>query len=353
MATNPRKRQGFTLIELLVVVSIIALLISILLPAVGETRRQARVSLCVSNMKQHGIGVGNYASQNKDTLPHAPISDARTNAEKLMLGEAGYPAKTCANPTRPLNGFSWSGRGIKVMDYYPGDVNHALNNSELFQNVEGWNGYWTFLSEYMVDGEGVAAMQDVFLSPSDVVAKSQAWPAIRKYMRENNGQWWNLDSPPAALATARTGSYRYASAAMTSYRIFSYDQNGNPLTPDLNVLSAGQWSEFQRLKYVRRNAQADVDYPAQKALFWMWLAHHNPGKSLYCQDGVVCPVALADGSARATRPYQEGLPYVAPGDPRRFENAGAYVQVILIATQETWTSHYWLTIGGIKGRDLP
>ena len=92
MAKHLRNQQGFTLIELLVVVSIIALLISILLPAVGQTRRQARISLCTSNMKQHGVGVGNYASQNNDTLPHAPLSTGRFPQE----GPRGSTAWTFA-----------------------------------------------------------------------------------------------------------------------------------------------------------------------------------------------------------------------------------------------------------------
>jgi prepilin-type N-terminal cleavage/methylation domain-containing protein/prepilin-type processing-associated H-X9-DG protein len=57
---------GFTLIELLVVISIIALLVGILLPALGAARNSARNILCISNMRQMGIGFGLYQNDNDD-----------------------------------------------------------------------------------------------------------------------------------------------------------------------------------------------------------------------------------------------------------------------------------------------
>ncbi|MEM9064046.1 MAG: prepilin-type N-terminal cleavage/methylation domain-containing protein [Planctomycetota bacterium] len=63
-----RLRNGFTLIELLVVISIIALLIGILLPALGSARGSAQAVLCLGNMKQLGVATTAYAQDFDDRI---------------------------------------------------------------------------------------------------------------------------------------------------------------------------------------------------------------------------------------------------------------------------------------------
>ena len=69
MKSTASRPTGFTLIELLVVVAIIAILASLLLPALTRTKRRSHIAACTSNLRQMGLSVQLYTVDNGDDMP--------------------------------------------------------------------------------------------------------------------------------------------------------------------------------------------------------------------------------------------------------------------------------------------
>src|SRR4051812_2475020 len=104
-----RRRRAFTLVELLVVIGIIALLISILMPALSRARQQAMTVQCLSNLRQIGMSVFSYTNDSKGWYPthnnwgNVVGKKGRDNRYDDPSGLSGFMDEPGVLYERPLN----------------------------------------------------------------------------------------------------------------------------------------------------------------------------------------------------------------------------------------------------------
>ena len=84
-----KKTRGFTLIELLVVIAIIAILAAMLLPALQSARERGRRGSCISNLKQIGTALMQYAQDNREKMPAGKVRVSLTSTTTVTGVDAG------------------------------------------------------------------------------------------------------------------------------------------------------------------------------------------------------------------------------------------------------------------------
>lgn len=147
-----RKTTAFTLIELLVVISIIALLVSILMPSLQKARQQAKAVVCMTHLKQLSLGLKLYTTGNDgkimDYIFHEPClywyhllaetMDMEDYAENPMenIENKGMGIMYCPSTKRPPNDGEWC-KGTATMAWrdhqgyvsykYRGEGSYGMN----------------------------------------------------------------------------------------------------------------------------------------------------------------------------------------------------------------------------------
>jgi prepilin-type N-terminal cleavage/methylation domain-containing protein len=149
LAHSSRSRRGFTLVELLVVIGIIALLISILLPALSKARKQANTVKCLANMKQMGNAIVLYTNDWKFMMPYSGWGDFPGAGNKANYPNWLYDASGKVTPN-PTNVFA-------EKDLKNGALYNYIGVTPIYrcpQDAGPWfPGKSQFISSYVMNGE--------------------------------------------------------------------------------------------------------------------------------------------------------------------------------------------------------
>jgi prepilin-type N-terminal cleavage/methylation domain-containing protein/prepilin-type processing-associated H-X9-DG protein len=213
-ASNP---HGFTLVELLVVIGIIALLISILLPALSRARQSANSIYCGSNLRGIGQLIQMYASSNHGLTPVVDDNvQLTTFADTLTLMNGGHYA-TAVFPGQPATALGF----VPVQDL-PIFHDKDTPGSGWYDHAEDYMGNPRVLG--MWDSSNKTALYDPYYYPKHQTGYPQRqWSGIRR-AAEVMAAWCG---PCTVTADINYGVYHNFCGSLDNYSYYETDGSGH------------------------------------------------------------------------------------------------------------------------------
>lgn len=353
---NIRNVAAFTLVELLLVIVIIALLISILLPALADARRTARTMVCAANMKQLGTAQETYASSGSKQSVAGFSWEVRFGPNNTVLGQKTQ----CAFPDLNNGANQVEVHANQAVDIARRILSRTAADQPIVNNRNMARNFWTLVfadGGYLGDNLPIPAT----VCPED--ADAAQW---QKNWSKPGAQIIAETGDPDPAATTQEG-FRRMLPFWTTYQMvpaaFLPDAPANPVYADLSLPDPRlYWTPGNTLFNARR--LDEVSAPSQKvATFDLWDRHFHSRRRAavwHAYPSAKQNLLFFDGSVRAkvTRDSNKGWdPRPGLRDNNNLTTRYHYYRLdrmppALFVDGDIVDGYYRWTRGGLKGVDF-